>query len=113
MKIKITPQLILIILTIFLISYLSIRNSCKNGEIGRLEKDIYRLELEKDTLSTHINNLTRTLDSTIVYMDSIYKLTKEDNDESIKNYWDSVYNSLIDNPNTGFLSDFLKDLGNR
>ena len=82
--------------------------SKKDREILELKKELVKTQKEQDSLSLATKQFIEVTNKTITNMDSLYKLSKKSKEDEIRNYWDSVYNSLVSNPDKQQMSDWLR-----
>jgi hypothetical protein len=85
----------------------------KNERIA-LQKENTFLKAEKDVLYNSNLVLISYYEEKLIEADSIYKLSLVDHEESIQNYWDSVYNHLVLSDTTfKFLTGYFENLAKR
>lgn len=112
-KIELTPEqkrfavLSIVVFTMFLVVFISFKS--KNNEIEQLKNQVYELKLAQDTMSQSNKIWIETTKEMIKLMDSTYNLSQQSNESNIIEKWDSIRNSLIVNPDTVEMSDWLRD----
>ena len=82
--------------------------SKRDNEILELKKELVETNKEQDSLSLATEKFIEVTNKTITNIDSLYRLSKKSKEDEIRNYWDSVYNSLVNNPDKQQMSDWLR-----
>ncbi len=110
----ITFRDVLIIFVIILFVWLQVQISIKDRKIVKLQQEIVDIRLSQDTLSKRNKEFVEIFDKTMSNMDSLYKLSQISKEDEITHYWDSVYNDLVNDPNSkDILSEWLKEFANK
>jgi signal transduction histidine kinase len=116
-KIKLTPEQkrIAIILSVTFVTILVffIDAKIKNNQIEKLKNEVYDLKVAQDTMSQSNKIWIETTKEVIKLMDSMYNLSQQSNESNIIEKWDSIRNSLITNPDTTEMSEWLRKFADK
>jgi hypothetical protein len=116
-KIDLTPEQkrIAIILSVTFVTILVffIDAKIKNNQIERLKNEVYDLKVAQDTMSQSNKIWIETTKEMIKLMDSTYNLSQQSNENNIIEKWDSIRNSLITNPDTNEMSEWLRKFADK
>ena len=116
-KINLTPEqkraaiFSLVVFSIILVVLIDLK--VKNNQIEQLKNEVYELKVAQDTMSQSNKIWIETTKQTIKVMDSIYNLSQKSNESNIIEKWDSIRNSLIVNPDTVEMSEWLRQFANK
>lgn len=116
-KIDLTPEQkrIATILSVTFVTILVffIDAKIKNNQIEKLKNEVYDLKVAQDAMSQSNKIWIETTKEMIKLMDSTYNLSQQSNESNIIEKWDSIRNSLITNPDTTEMSEWLRKIANK
>ena len=100
-----------VIFTLVLIVFISLRS--RDNKIERLQNEVFELRQQQDTLYQSNKAFIEATKQSLKQIDSIYNLSQQSNEGKIIDKWDSVYNSIISNPNTEQFANYLRELATK
>lgn len=116
-KIDLTPEqkriAIIISVTFVTILVFFIDAKIKSNQIEKLKNEVYDLKVAQDTMSQSNKIWIETTKEMIKLMDSTYNLSQQSNESNIIEKWDSIRNSLITNPDTTEMSEWLRKFADK
>ena len=99
---------VIAIIAFVIFIWFQISLSKRDNQILELKKELVETQKTQDSLSLETSKFIEITNKTITNLDSLYKLSKKSKEDEIRNYWDSVYNSLVTNPDKEQMSDWLR-----
>jgi hypothetical protein len=116
-KIDLTPEqkriASIVFVTFVTILVFFIDAKIKNNQIEKLKNEVYDLKVAQDTMSQSNKIWIETTKEMIKLMDSTYNLSQQSNENNIIEKWDSIRNSLITNPDTTEMSEWLRKIADK
>jgi hypothetical protein len=116
-KIDLTPEqkriASIVFVTFVTILVFFIDAKIKNNQIEKLKNEVYDLKVTQDTMSQSNKIWIETTKEMIKLMDSTYNLSQQSNESNIIKKWDSIRNSLITNPDTTEMSEWLRKFADK
>lgn len=116
-KIDLTPEqkriasIVFVTFVTILVVFIDLKS--KNNQIEKLKNEVYDLKVAQDTMSQSNKIWIETTKEMIKLMDSTYNLSQQSNESNIIEKWDSIRNSLITNPDTTEMSEWLRKIADK